>query len=122
MVGPGGAFFAEMVGTAMLAFVVFAVTSPRNVARPPTALAAIVIGICVAAIISVVAPLTQAALNPARDFGPRLVAYFLGWDEIAIPGPRGGWLSVYILAPISGGRLGGGLDRVLGSRLPQGPR
>jgi glycerol uptake facilitator protein len=121
VVGPKSAFVAEMIGTAMLAFVVFAVTNPRNSARPPSALAAIVIGICVAAIISVVAPLTQAALNPARDFGPRLISYFLGWGEIAIPGPRGGWLTVYIIAPTVGALIGGGLYRLLGSRLPNGP-
>lgn len=121
VVGPKSAFFAEMIGTAMLAFVVFAVTNPRNSARPPSALAAIVIGICVAAIISVVAPLTQAALNPARDFGPRLVSYFLGWGDIAIPGPRGGWLTVYIIAPTVGALIGGGLYRLLGSQLPKGP-
>lgn len=108
-----GAFIAEVIGTAMLAFIVGAVTSEKNFARPPAAFQAIVIGIGVAAIISVVAPLTQAALNPARDFGPRLVSYFLGWGEIAIPGPRGGWLTVYILGPLVGGLIGGGLQRML---------
>ncbi len=119
VVSERSAFIAEMVGTAMLAFLVSAVTSQRNAARPPSAGAAVVIGVGVAAIISVVAPLTQAALNPARDFGPRLVSYFLGWGEIAIPGPRGGWATVYILAPILGGLIGGGIYRILASRMPQ---
>ena len=118
LVTPVTAFLAEMAGTAMLAFVVFAVISSRNAARPPTALAAVVIGVCVAAIISVLAPLTQAGLNPARDLGPRLVAFFLGWGEVAIPGPRGGWLGVYVLAPMAGALVGGGLYRLLESRLP----
>lgn len=118
--GHGAAFFAEMVGTAVLAFVVFAVTSPCNPDRPPPALAAVVIGVCVAAIISVVAPLTQAALNPARDFGPRAVSYFLGWGDIAIPGPRGGWLTVYIIAPTMGALIGAGLYRLLAICLPRG--
>jgi len=74
---------------------------------------AIMIGLTVAAIISVVAPLTQAALNPARDLGPRVVAYFLGWNEIAIPGPRGGWLSVYVIAPCVGALIGGGIQRLI---------
>ena len=55
VVGPVSAFMAELVGTAMLAFLVFAVTSPRNPGRPPSAAAAVVIGVGVAAIISVVA-------------------------------------------------------------------
>ncbi|MHA1154435.1 MAG: MIP/aquaporin family protein [Alphaproteobacteria bacterium] len=113
------AFIAEMIGTAMLAFLVSAVTHPSNTARPPGAAQAVVIGVGVAAIISVLAPLTQAALNPARDFGPRLVSYFLGWDQIAIPGPRGGWLTVYILAPILGAIIGGGIYRVLAKLMPQ---
>ena len=75
------------------------------------------IGLGVAAIISVVAPLTQAGLNPARDLGPRVVSWFLGWGEIAIPGPRGGWLSVYVLAPCIGALIGGGLYRLLAGKL-----
>lgn len=109
------AFIAEMVGTALLAFLVGTVTSDRNPAKPSPAMAAVIIGLGVAAIISVVAPLTQAGLNPARDFGPRLVSFFLGWGEIAIPGPRGGWFIVYITAPVLGALIGGGLFRALAS-------
>jgi glycerol uptake facilitator protein len=113
------AFVAEMVGTALLAFLVAAVTHSRNRARPPVAAQALLIGLGVAAIISVIAPLTQAGLNPARDFGPRLVSWFAGWGEIAIPGPRGGWFTVYILAPIVGALIGGGIYRlVAGHMLP----
>lgn len=119
VVGPQSAFIAEMVGTAMLAFIVFTVTSVRNSARPSPAGAAVAIGVGVAAIISVVAPLTQAGLNPARDFGPRLVSWFLGWGEMAIPGPRGGWFSVYILAPMVGAVIGGGIQRWLAARMEE---
>ena len=119
VITPTSAFIAELIGTAMLAFIVSTVTHERNTARPPSAMGAVIIGVGVAAIISVVAPLTQAALNPARDFGPRLVAYFLGWGEIAIPGPRNGFFTVYILAPICGAVIGGGVYRLVASRLPR---
>lgn len=122
VVGPTSAFIAEMVGTGMLAFLICALTRDRNAARPPAGTAPLFIGLTVAAIISVIAPLTQAGLNPARDFGPRLVSYFLGWGEIAIPGPRGGWLTVYVVAPIVGAVLGWGACRLLASRwLPPRP-
>ena len=112
------AFIAEMVGTAVLAFMVGALTSEKNMARPPAAITAIIIGITVAGIISIVAPLTQAALNPARDLGPRIVSFYLGWGEIAIPGPRGGWLTVYVAAPFLGGLIGGGIQRLLARLAP----
>lgn len=101
------AFTAEVLGTLLLALVVFAVTDERNQAAPAARLAPAFIGLTVAVLISVIAPLTQACFNPARDFGPRLVAYFAGWGEIAIPGPRGGFFTVYILAPTLGAVLGG---------------
>ena len=119
IITPQSAFIAEMVGTAMLAFLVATVTHDRNTSKPPSAMGAVIIGLGVAAIISVVAPLTQAGLNPARDFGPRLVAYFLGWGEIAIPGPRNGFLTVYIVAPIVGALIGGGIYRLIARRYPK---
>ena len=114
------AFAAEVLGTAVLALVVFAVTDPRNQSGPPPALAPVFIGLCVAILISIIAPLTQACFNPARDFGPRLFAYFAGWGEAAIPGPNGhGFFTVYILAPTIGAVAGGGLyERVLRNFLP----
>jgi glycerol uptake facilitator protein len=99
---------AEALGTALLVFFIFALTDQYNENRPGRGGVALCIGLIVTALICIIAPLTQAGLNPARDFGPRLVAYFAGWGRIAIPGPRGGFFVVYILAPILGALAGGG--------------
>ncbi len=101
------AMAAEGLGTGLLVFFIFALIEPRNRMAPMARAVAFPIGLTVAAIICIVAVLTQAGLNPARDFGPRLFSYFMGWGRIAIPGPRGGFLTVYILAPLVGGVLGG---------------
>lgn len=101
------AFTAEAVGTALLLFFIFAITDPRNRNRPDGTLFAPAIGLTVTALICLIAPLTQAGFNPARDFGPRLFSFFAGWGSIAIPGPRGEFFTVYILAPILGGLIGG---------------
>jgi glycerol uptake facilitator protein len=109
------AFVAEVLGTLILALVVFAVTDERNQGGPAARFAPVFIGLCVAVLISIIAPLTQACFNPARDFGPRLFAYLAGWGPAAIPGPNGhGWWTVYIAAPILGAWLGAGLyERVI---------
>ncbi len=122
MVSERAAFFAEFLGTLILALVVFAVTDERNLGGPGK-LAPVFIGLTIAILISVIAPLTQACFNPARDFGPRLFAYGAGWGEAAIPGPNGrGFVTVYILAPILGGLTGGGFyQRVLRPQMPGSP-
>lgn len=111
------AFFAEVLGTMILAIVVFALTDLRNRSLPPQGLEAVFIGLTVACLISVIAPLTQACFNPARDFGPRLFATVAGWGTIALPGHDGhgwSWLTVYIVAPITGAILGGAVhERVI---------
>lgn len=104
------AFIAEVLGTMMLALVVFALTDEKNSGRPQIQFAPVFIGLTVAIVISVIGPLTQACLNPARDWGPRLFAYIAGWGKTAIPGPNGsGIITVYVIAPIVGAAMGGAI-------------
>lgn len=108
------AFAAEAAGTAFLLFFIMALTDDRNHLAPQNSnMHPLFIGFAVAVIISIVAPLTQAGLNPMRDFAPRIVAYLAGWGKIAIPGPRGVEVWVYILAPLVGGLVGSGVYQLL---------
>lgn len=103
VVGLPLAMGAEAFGTFLLVLMIFALTEGCNVGRPDDALAPVFIGLTVTSIIGLVAPLTQAGLNPARDLGPRLVAWLAGWDGAAFPDQVGGFVWVYVLAPIVGG-------------------
>lgn len=115
------AFGAEVLGTLILTLVVFGLTDERNAAAPAARLAPVFIGLTVAILIAVIAPLTQACFNPARDFGPRVFAFVAGWGAVAIPGPNGyGFFTVYIVAPTLGAVLGGGLYQgILRPALPR---
>ncbi len=101
------AMMAEAFGTFLLVLLIFSLTEGCNLGRPHDNLTPIFIGLSVASIICLLAPLTQAGLNPARDFGPRLVAWIYGWGQAAFPDNTGGFFLVYILAPIIGGQAGG---------------
>jgi glycerol uptake facilitator protein len=94
---------AEALGTFLLILMIFALTEGCNVGRPDNALAPVFIGLTVTSIICLIAPLTQAGLNPARDLGPRLVAWCAGWGDAAFPDRVGGFFYVYIAAPLTGG-------------------
>ncbi len=115
LVSRGQAMAAEGLGTALLAFFIFALTDVRNVCRPLHGLPPVFIGLTVSLLISILAPISQAGLNPARDFGPRLFAWLAGWGRIAIPGPRHGFFLVYIRSPVLGAAAGGGAY-ILGGR------
>ncbi len=117
------AFFVEVVGTFVLLLVILGVSDARNSSRP-NAYAPMAIGLSITLLISLFGPLTMACFNPARDFAPRLFSALAGWGTVPFTANGQGWLTVYILAPILGGQLGGAIYRAFfkifstGCRLP----
>jgi glycerol uptake facilitator protein len=106
------AFLDQVVGTAILVFVIFALTNPRN--RGPLAnLAPVAIGLLVVAIGMAWGANAGYAINPARDFGPRLASFITGYGTAWVDqnGTPYWWLP--IVAPIIGGLIGGGLFKYL---------
>ena len=87
---------------------------------PKGPLAPLLIGILVAVIGASTGPLTGFAMNPARDFGPKLFAWFAGWGDIAMTGGRDiPYFIVPIIAPIVGACAGAAVYRYLiGKNLP----
>jgi glycerol uptake facilitator protein len=95
-----GPFVDQVVGTAFLVAFVFAVVDEVN--QPVRAnLAPVVIGFVVVAIGLSFGANAGYAINPARDFGPRLFAWIAGWGKIAIPGDYGN-VNSYLWIPIVG--------------------
>ncbi len=97
------AFWAEAAGTFLLVIMIFALTEGCNVGRPDDRLAPLFVGATVASIICLIAPLTQAGINPARDLSPRIFAWAAGWGNAAFPDDRYGFLAIYVVAPLIGG-------------------
>lgn len=94
---------AEFFGTFLLVLTIFGLTESANAGRPDSSITPLFIGLTVASVIWLIAPLTQAGVNPARDFSPRMVAWITGWGKAAFPDACGGFFWVYILSPAAGG-------------------
>lgn len=101
------AFFNEILLTAFMVFSIFAITEQYNTMAPQANSGAFMIGLVVAAIGASAGFLEGWAINPARDFGPRIFIYLNGWGNAAFPGLPSYWW-VPILGPLLGGVLGGG--------------
>ncbi|MBQ9173425.1 MAG: aquaporin [Bacteroidales bacterium] len=99
------AIAAEAFGTFLLVLMIFALTEKTNGGRPSSSSAPLFIGLTVSSCICLIAPLTQAGFNPARDFGPRIVSWIFGWGSAASPDKVGGFFWVYMLGPAVGGVL-----------------
>jgi glycerol uptake facilitator protein len=109
---PGHAFLDEIILTAILIFGIFAITEKYNEQAPGANSGALIIGFLVAAIGASMGYLEAWALNPARDFGPRLFCFFAGWGNAAFPSPGNYWW-VPVAGPLLGGVLGGAAYQLL---------
>jgi glycerol uptake facilitator len=103
-----GPFIDQVVGTAFLLAFVFAIVDEFN--QPPRAnLAPLAIGAVVVAIGLSFGANAGYAINPARDLGPRLLAWVAGWGKVAMPGDYGnisGYFWIPIIGPFIGGLIG----------------
>jgi glycerol uptake facilitator protein len=72
----------------------------------------LMIGFLVAILGSSMGYLEAWAMNPARDLGPRVFAYFAGWGSSALPSPNNYWW-IPVVAPLIGGVIGGGAYQLL---------
>jgi glycerol uptake facilitator protein len=118
----GQAFFCEVVGTFLLVLPVFLMTDAKIKLPGPLGpasevviglgtLGALPVGLLVFAIGLSLGGTTGYAINPARDFGPRLAHALL-----PVPGKRGndwGYAWIPVVAPLLGGLLAAGAHRVL---------
>jgi glycerol uptake facilitator protein len=109
-------FFDQVVGTALLVGLIFAVVDKLN-ALPGSNLAPIVIGLIVVAIGISFGGMNGYAINPARDLGPRLFAVVAGFKNNGLTDGTGVWLPP-VIGPIIGGLLGGlAYDLFIGKAL-----
>ena len=100
-----GPLLDQIVGTGILLLLICALIDTRNTA-PMANLHPFIIGLVVVAIGLTFGTNAGYAINPARDFGPRLFTFFEGWGSIALPGTFG-WFSDYWWIPIVGPLIGG---------------
>ncbi|MFI5606259.1 MIP/aquaporin family protein [Amycolatopsis sp. NPDC051903] len=100
-----GPLIDQIVGTAILVGIIAALIDTRNQA-PQGNMAPFMVGLVVLVIGLTYGTNAGYAINPARDFGPRLFTLFEGWGNKAFPGD-GAWFSNYWWIPIAGPLIGG---------------
>jgi glycerol uptake facilitator protein len=101
---PAAGFLDQVIGTALLLFLIFAISDENNL--PVGNLGPILVGLVVVGIGMSFGALHGYAINPARDFGPRLFTVLAGFKNNGLTdGSRVFW--VPIVAPLLGGIIGG---------------
>jgi len=102
---PVSAFFDEFLGAAILLVVICAITDKRN-GPPPAGLVPLALFIAILGIGQAFGMQTGYAINPARDFGPRLLTSMVGYGKAVYTFRNQYWLWCPIIAPILGGIAG----------------
>lgn len=105
-VGETTAFFTELVATTILSVSVLALGDDTN-APPGAGMNALIVGLLVAVLGMAFGYNTGLAMNPARDFGPRVAMAALGYNNDMPLFADGYWFRVAWLGPLAGALLGG---------------
>ncbi|MEV5746001.1 MIP/aquaporin family protein [Microbispora rosea] len=111
-----GALRDQIIGTAILLFLILAISDERNSA-PLANLAPVIVGLLVVAIGMAWGTDAGYAINPARDFGPRLASFFTGYGSAFRDQYGGLYFWVPIIGPLVGGVIGAGLYQLLVARF-----
>jgi MIP family channel proteins len=115
-----GGIVDQVVGTALLVGVIFAIADKRNLAPAPN-VAPVLVGMLVMLIGMTFGLNAGYAINPARDFGPRLFTALAGWGPDVFRAGHGFWW-IPITAPVLGGIVGGAVyDGLVGGNHPPLP-
>ncbi|MGP6155918.1 MAG: MIP/aquaporin family protein [Vulcanimicrobiaceae bacterium] len=102
---PVGPFIDQIIGTFFLMIFIFGISDARNLGVQAN-LGPYIVGLAVAAIGMSFGTDAGYAINPARDFGPRLFTYLAGWGPNSFPGPGTyGYWWVPIIGPLVGGAI-----------------
>lgn len=99
-----GGIVDQVIGTAALLLCVLSLGDQKN-GSLPDGLQPVLVGAVVLVIGLSMGSNCGYALNPARDFGPRLFTYIAGWGADVFRA-GGGWWWVPIVAPCVGALLG----------------
>ena len=101
---PMAGLLDQIIGTALLMLMIFAITDERN--QPPANLGPLMVGLIVVVIGMAFGGMHGYAINPARDFGPRLLTVVAGFKNNGLTdGSYVFW--VPIVGPLVGGLIGG---------------
>ncbi len=101
----GGALRDQIIGTAVLVLLIAAVTDVLNTS-PGSNLAPWIIGIIVVAIGMAIGTNAGYAINPARDFGPRVAEWLTGYHNAMRDSTGKFYFWVPIVGPLIGGPIG----------------
>jgi glycerol uptake facilitator protein len=104
---PQAGFLDQLIGTGLLVLLIFAITDEFN--SPPGAnMGPVIIGLVVVAIGMSFGGMHGYAINPARDFGPRLFTVVAGFQNNGLTDGSHVWW-IPIVAPLLGGLAGAAL-------------
>ncbi|MGH9628316.1 MAG: aquaporin, partial [Bryobacteraceae bacterium] len=102
---------------ALLLLLIFAISDERNL-PPASNLSPVLVGLIVVVIGMSFGGMHGYAINPARDFGPRLFTVLAGFKNNGLTDGGLAWL-VPILGPLLGGVVGGAAyDLLIRRNLP----